>query len=97
MADTRNDVTIPVRTWFNLYTATGIVPGTAVSVVNKGSNYILLAQRATAPPNPVGSSAPNIGWPVGVLPDLMAYATVPAGASGLWAWSASGSSVLVQE
>lgn len=90
MADTRADVKIQPDTWTNLYSATGITVGTAVGVYNKGSSQVLLVIKATAPTSKT-DGVPLWSGPTG------SYASIPSGASGLWAYSAPGSIVSVQE
>lgn len=90
MADTRADVVIPAKTWVNLYTATGITLGLAISIYNKGSNYCLLAIKATAP------STTTTGFPVYAGP-VGSYASIPVSQTGLWAYSEQGTILLVQE
>jgi hypothetical protein len=92
MADTRDDVIIPQSTWVNLYAATGIAVGTAVSVINKGSVAVNLAVSASAPANT------NRGFPLLVGGGVDSTASVEATASGLWAYSSQGTAyLLVQE
>lgn len=90
MADTRADIKILPKTWVNLYTASGITVGTAVSVYNKGSNPCYIAIKATAP------ALANVGVPLGVG-FTGNYASVPASQTGLWCYSELGTYVLCQE
>jgi hypothetical protein len=90
LADTRADIKIPAGTWVNLYTASTITVGTAVSVYNKGSNPCNLVIKATQP------SVTTMGMPLGVG-YTGNYAAVPANQTGLWCYSDLGSFVLVQE
>lgn len=96
MADTRADVTIPAKTWVNLYTLSGITVGTAVTVFNKSSRSFNLAIKATSPAIPT-DAANAVGYPVAVFPNSLSFASIPPGNSGLWAWSEFGARVLVQD
>lgn len=90
MAITRLDSVLPAHTWTNLYALTGIAAGTAVNVYNKGSNPAQLVIKSTIPTvNSMG--VPVYSGPVG------SYAYVAAGEVGLWAYSDSGTTLLVQE
>lgn len=92
MADTRTDLSIPNAVWTDLYAVTGIAVGTSVDVINKGSNAVLLAIKATTPGVNVTMGLPLYVGPIG------SYAHVDAGESGLWAYCAQGTtSLLVQE
>lgn len=97
MADTRNDVTIPQGSWVNLYSLSGVSVGTAVSVINKGSNAFFISVQS-AQPAPVTSGSPK-GVPVYPSGQYGSQATVAASASGLWAYCDlnSGSIALVQD
>lgn len=91
MADTRNDVTLTKDTWVDLYAATGISVGTAVSVLNKGSTDVYVAIKATSP------TGATFGVPVysGSFDNMV---TISASESGLWAYSGVHNGiVLVQE
>ncbi len=91
MSDTRTDVTIPEAVWTDLYAATGIAVGTAVSVYNKGSSAVRLCIKATIP------LSVRLGVPLYVGPQG-SYAYISAGESGLWAYCDQiGSYLLVQE
>ena len=91
MADTRSDVTIPAATWTDLYAATTITPGTAVSIYNKGSQACQIAIAATAP------SDNTMGVPL-YIGAVGSYAFVNSGESGLWAYCPSHTTrLLVQE
>jgi len=94
MANTRNDVTIPVGVWTNLYTGSGITVGTEVTVINKGSSPVYVSVDATAPAVPTGMPK---GIPI-VAGTAIASANVSSGASGLWAYATQATAyVLVQE
>jgi hypothetical protein len=84
MADTIADTTIITGVWRDLYAATSIAVGTAVSVVNKGTNPFYIANKATAPAVP--SSGAPIGipcYPQGIYGSIV---SVAAGETGLWAY-----------
>jgi hypothetical protein len=89
VADTRADVVIPKTVWTDLYAASGIVVGTAVTIWNKGSNTCNLAVKATAPTDTRGtplftdSEGNNI--------------SLTSGESGLWAYSDRGTILMIQE
>ena len=93
MADTRADVVVAQATWTNLYSASSIAPGTAVSVYNKGSRPCNLMIKATTPGTNLTGGVPLFDGPVG------SYAYIAAGESGLWAYcaAAGGTTLLVQE
>ena len=97
MADTRNDVTIPQGSWVNLYSLSGIAAGTAVSIINKGSNAFFVVIAASAPAVPA-TGAPK-GVPVTTAGLVGSTFSVPASASGLWAYCElnGGSNALVQD
>lgn len=50
MADTLTNVPIPANQWVDLYAATGVPVGTAVSIENVGAADVYLTVRATQPP-----------------------------------------------
>jgi hypothetical protein len=90
MANTRQDVIILKGVWTDLYAASGIAVGTAISIVNKGSNSFDVA---------ISVAAPTVvkGFPVysGAVSSVI---SIQAAASGAWAFSAAGNSLaLVQE
>lgn len=90
MADTRQDVIIPAQQWVDLYTASGIDVGTAVSLYNKGSYPCVVV---------IGESLPTsntMGVPL-YQGAVGSYASVPDDSTGLWAFSEEGTRVLVQE
>ena len=89
MADTRNDIYIPSNTWVNLYSASGISVGTAVTVYNKGSGSLNLTLKGSQPTSTTG------GYPVAVFPSILSFASVPAASSGLWAYSSSSQGTIV--
>lgn len=90
MAITRPDVVIKAGTWTDLYAVTGIAVGTQVVVYNKGSKNCLVAVSSAAPTVRT-MGIPLYGGPVG------SYAVVSDGEVGLWAYSESGCTLLVQE
>lgn len=49
MAITKPDITITRGTWVNLYTASGIAVGTAVTVTNTGNSNCRVAVSLAAP------------------------------------------------
>jgi hypothetical protein len=90
MADTRSDVAVPAGVWTDLYAGSTITVGTAVDLFNKGSYPANICVKATIP------SGISIGIPIEVGAGHN-YLHVTAGESGLWAYSASGTSILVQD
>ena len=91
MADTIADVTVPEGVWTDLYDATSIAVGTAVTVINKGSNSCALAISLAAP------ASVSVGVPLYVGP-IGSTALVAVGGSGLWAYCVHGTTYLnVQE
>lgn len=91
MANTRADVSVPAKTWVNLYTASGITAGTAVGVYNKGSYAALLTIAAAQPTITTG------GIPIYISDSPASYRAVSTGEAGLWAYSLYGTTLLVQE
>ena len=90
MADTRNDVVLPARTWVDLYTASDIDSGTSVSIYNKGSYPCQVAIKVDKPDHS------TFGVPL-YVGSMGSYAFIPDGSSGLWGYSEMGTTVLVQE
>ena len=90
MADTRNDILLVPRVWTNLYAASGISLGSAVSIYNKGSGACNIAIKATKP----DSSTFGVPLYVGMIGS---YAFIPDAQSGVWAYSEQGTTLLVQE
>lgn len=91
MADTIADVLVPNAVWTDLYDETSIAVGTAVTVINKGSNPCLLAISTAAP------GTTTVGVPLYVGP-IGSTATVAAGENGLWAYCVNGTTSLnIQE
>lgn len=89
MADTRPDINLVPNVWTDLYAASGINIGAAISIWNKGSDNILIAIKATAPTD-------NRGMPL--YTGVYGYAQVTQGESGVWAMSKyRGSVITVQE
>lgn len=91
MADTRPDTNIPARQWVELYELTGIEPGVAVTVYNKGLSYINLAMSPSEP------ESSGMGFPLAPLPNTLAFASIPSGSLRLWAYCQASTKVLVQE
>lgn len=83
MADSIPDIHIPLGVWTNLYTATGISVGTALTIQNKASYDLQLYLSATAP-----SSATS-----GVLVQPYGVADVDVGSTGCWAYGNGSASV----
>ena len=93
MANTLPDVTIAQQVWTNLYAASGITVGTAVTLYNKGSQPFYVAVSVSAPV----TSSPSFGIPVYPYNTPTASLNVAAGALGLWAYSPyQNNTVLVQ-
>lgn len=97
MADTRNDVIIPQGSWVNLYTLSGVSVGTAVTVINKGSNAFFVSVQS-ASPAAVTSGSPK-GIPVYPSGQFGSNVSIATSASGLWAYCElnSGTIALVQD
>lgn len=69
------DVLIPSTEWVDAYDITGIAPGSALLVQNKGSNGLIIWEGTTAPTTKDGV----------VVPEGGAYmARIKAGAPGVW-------------
>lgn len=97
MANTRNDVAVAQGAWVDLYAGSSISAGTAATVYNKGSNPLFVVIAASAPAVPT-SGAPK-GIPVSTVGLYNSTFSVPASASGLWAYCElnGGTTVLVQD
>jgi hypothetical protein len=91
--DTRNDVTVAKGSWVNLYAASTIAVGTAVTVINKGISPAYVVVAATAPsitPTPKG-------FPL-FVGEHSTPLVIASGASGLWAFSQNfNATLLVQD
>lgn len=94
MTDSKSDVAVVKGTWLNLYAASGIAVGTAVTVINKGSQPVYVAVSASAPAVPVGTPK---GFPLYVGEHSTPLA-IPSAVSGLWCFSQQfNGAVLVQD
>jgi hypothetical protein len=94
MADTRNDVVIPIGVWVDLFAGSGIAVGVECTVTNKGVKPVYLVIGATAPATPTGTPKGIPLYPT----DSSNTAMIPAASTGLWAYStAYAGAVLVQE
>lgn len=80
MPDTLVNVPLPANTWVDLYAATGIPVGVAISAENVGTSDVYLTVRATQPP--IGFDAYSI---------VQRKTSVPyrnsTGDAGAWAYS----------
>lgn len=93
MADTIADITMQANTYVDLYTLTGITPGTSLIINNKSSAVVFLQVRASQP-----SSASNDGWPLRSSPAPDTWVTltdVPVG-SRVWAKGTTAGRLFVQ-
>lgn len=88
MAVTRSDVVVPKGVWTNLYAASGITVGVAVTVINKGVSVCNIAISSVAPAS-VSIGVPLYVGPVGNSADIAASEV------GLWAYSAQGVAYLI--
>ena len=80
MAETTQNIPLPAGQWVDLYAASGVVPGTAISVANIGAADVYVTVSAAEPP--IGYDAYNvINRANGVL-----YRNT-AGDPGAWAYS----------
>lgn len=79
------DVTLSSTVYTNLYTATGITPGTEILIQNKGP-VVIVVQNSSTPPD-------NASWH-GFLIPYMSVWVAPAGTTGVWA--KGGSTVAVE-
>lgn len=84
MANTRNDVAITKNSWIDLYAGSGISVGTTCLVINKGNAPFYVAIASTAPAAPTTGSPK--GFPVYPSGLFNSSFTVPASASGAWAY-----------
>ena len=87
MSDTTPNITIPERTWVDLYAASGISVGTQLVVKLLGGYEVRLVTAATEPSDMSAF-------------DVLVSRTVPvtndSGASGAWAWSFGGALINVE-
>lgn len=83
MAVTLSDVVVPKGVWTDLYAGSGVAVGTAVTVINTGSNVVQLAIKLTAP------TLAQFGVPLYPGPSG-STAQVDPSEVGLWAYSAAG-------
>lgn len=91
MAVTLEDVTVAQGVWVDLYAATSIAVGTAVTVINTGSNACQIAISVAAP------ATTTVGIPL-YAGASGSSAVVAAAQVGLWAYSPEGTSYInVQE
>lgn len=93
MADSLNDVYLTTNTWVDLYSLTGIAPGTSLIVNNKSSATVFLLTRAS---QPNGSS--NDGWPLragNLEGNWTVVENVPA-SSRVWAKGATGGRLFIE-
>lgn len=91
MALTRPDTILPKGVWVDLYDASGIPVGTAVSIYNKSIFPCMLYVKDTAPTDTSGGIPLYGGGSSG------SFAAVASGEVGLWAYSPNGASLLIQE
>lgn len=80
MADTLPDVQVPNTDWIDVFNATGIAVGTALTIQNKSSSEIIAFESATKP------AYPATGDGVQVLPFSKCgeFYTLSSGSNGLW-------------
>jgi hypothetical protein len=86
MAQTNPDITIPTEDFVSINTLSGIAVGTAMTITNKSSSYILLAEGT----KPAATS--EDGVLVSPMSDTYAIADIPSGSLEIWAKSISFSS-----
>lgn len=93
MADSLNDVFLTTNTWVDLYSLTGIAPGTSLVINNKSSATVFLLVRAS---QPVGSS--NDGWPLkqGNLDGNWTVVEKVPSSSRVWAKGGTGGRLFVE-
>lgn len=87
MATSLPSVTIPLNTWVDLYSDTGISIGTQLIIQNIGSSEAILVESASQP-------TPSIGH--NTIP-VRSYLTNAASAVGAWAFSETGTTLQVEE
>ena len=85
MADTINNVRLPVGVWVNLYAATGITVGTQIQVQNLGNTNVLVNTGAA---QPTAVSGYNI-----IKPDSLVFVS-DVSPNGAWAQSQRGVGVV---
>lgn len=91
--NTLPDVILQTGVYVDLYTATGIAPGTALLLNNKSSGTVHIQVRASQPTN-----NSTDGWPLRAGAGELTWTTVqevPVG-SRVWARGASGGRLFVQ-
>ncbi len=72
---TISDIVLSDTSYTNLYTATGITPGTEVLIQNKGPSLVIVQNKSSAPA--------NSSWDGFVIPQLSVW-VAPQGTLGLW-------------
>lgn len=82
---TISDIPLSEGSYTNLYTASGITPGTEVIIQNKGPSLIVIQNLTNAPE--------NNSWNGFIIPQLSVW-VAPAGTLGLWA---KGNSIVAVE
>lgn len=93
MADTIPDVTLPANAYVDLYSLTGIAPGTSLVISNKSSGIVYLQVRASQP-----NVASTDGWPLRSPPNNDTWTTVTSvpASSRVWAKGPGGGKLFVQ-
>ena len=87
MAESIAPVTIPEKTWTNLYTVTGIALGTQLSIQNVGRDHARYSESVLIPTNKSGSNS--------IYKDkFITTITSPVGA---WAYSRLGTVLQVDQ
>ncbi len=81
-------VTVPEKTWVNVYAATGITVGTQLIIQNIGSSDSWLVDSTNEPDE--NSTGRNII-------DPRVYLTTDAAPDGVWAYSQTGTTLQVEE
>lgn len=87
MATSLEPITIPARTWVNLYAATGITVGVQIIIQNTGGRDAKLSESAAEPTSTTGFNS---------IPPYR-YLTNTASSVGAWAFSTSGTLLQVEE
>lgn len=87
MAVTTEDVVVPKGVWTDLYAGSGVAVGTAVTIINTGTNAAQLAISLAAP------VSTTIGIPL-YVGAIGSTALVGAAEVGLWALALDGATTI---
>ena len=87
MATSLTSVTIPARTWVDLYDATGITIGVQIIIQNIGRDQARLSESVASPVSATG-------YNIILTNEFLTSATTPVGA---WSYSTLGTKLQIEE